>query len=100
LFQKIFCFPTLVDTIWLLRQFPIDLFKDYLGLPKDSTHFNTKQNKRKDVHAKLRCIEPAVTPRVLQEGALMASAWDLHKKTKREKRINNLSWPPDSDKKF
>jgi hypothetical protein len=34
------------------------------------------------------------------EGALMASAWDLHKKTKREKRINNFSWPPDSDKKF
>jgi hypothetical protein len=61
-----FLFPTLVDTIWLLRQFLIDIFKDYLGLPIDSTHFNIKQNKRNDAHAKLRCIEHAVTPRVLQ----------------------------------
>jgi hypothetical protein len=35
------------------------------------------------------------------EDALMASAWDLHKKQReREKRINNFSWPPDTDKKY
>jgi hypothetical protein len=43
--------------IRLLRQFPINIFIDYLGLPIDSTHFNIKQNKkRKDAHATLSCI--------------------------------------------
>jgi hypothetical protein len=34
------------------------------------------------------------------EDALMASAWDLQKNKEREKRINNFSWPPETNNKF
>jgi hypothetical protein len=52
--------------------FPINIFINYLGLPDDSTHFNTKQTKEKMLMPSLDALKHAVTPRVLQLGHLQA----------------------------
>jgi hypothetical protein len=46
--------------------FPINIVINYLGLPNDSTHYNTEQTKEKMLMPSLDALKHVVTPRVLQ----------------------------------